>query len=46
MSERVTCLHPDLPNRAKVCEINKFSWDWGMYLASSSASDDKADDVG
>jgi hypothetical protein len=46
MSEKVTQLHPDLPNRAKVCEINKFSWDWGMYLSNSSARDDKADYVG
>ncbi len=46
MSKKLTYLHPDLPRRVNVCKINNFSWDWGMYLSSSSTRDDRSDYVG
>ena len=36
--------HPE-PAQSQNPALSKFCWDWGLYLASSSASDDRPSDV-
>ena len=51
MIRKVTPLNPehpfahDLEVQAKKSSRDSFSWDWGLYLASSSAHDDGIENV-
>ena len=45
MSEVIQFPYPQRGETQKVAKLLPSSWDWGMYLASSSASDDRPDHV-
>ena len=44
MTQIVWLRHPE-PTQKEVPAKSNFSWDWGLYLASSSESDDRPNSV-